>query len=56
MNLSKGQRVALTSLFENAGQADYFQIGLSVCLAVKSPLILPVLAWTVSKNCRHDEH
>jgi stress response protein SCP2 len=30
MNLSKGQRVALTSLFENPAQADYFQIGLSV--------------------------
>lgn len=30
MKLSKGQRVALTSLFENAAQADYFQIGLSV--------------------------
>lgn len=30
MNLSKGQRVALTSLFENPAQADCFQIGLSV--------------------------
>jgi stress response protein SCP2 len=30
MNLLKGQRVALTSLFENSTQADCFQIGLSV--------------------------
>jgi stress response protein SCP2 len=30
MNLLKGQRVALTSLFESSAQADFFQIGLSV--------------------------
>jgi stress response protein SCP2 len=30
MNLFKGQRVALTSLFESSAQADFFQIGLSV--------------------------
>ncbi len=30
MNILKGQRVALTSLFENPAQADCFQIGLSV--------------------------
>jgi stress response protein SCP2 len=30
VNISKGQRVALTSLFETPAQADYFQIGLSV--------------------------
>ena len=30
MNIFKGQRIALTSLFENNAQADRFQVGLSV--------------------------
>jgi stress response protein SCP2 len=30
MNISKGQRVALATLFENHTQADRFQVGLSI--------------------------